>query len=67
MYKDKTVLLVAAIYRGLVNVKRTGIHIAMSDNRINFQIDRTRFVAEQTLAATIGFTTVGLLTRTLLR
>ena len=39
MYKDKTVLLVAAIYRGLVNVKRTGIHIEMSDNRINFQID----------------------------
>ena len=39
MYKGKTVLLVAAIYRGLVNGKRTGIHIAMSDDGINFQID----------------------------
>ena len=39
MYKGKTVLLVAAIYRGLVNGKRTGIHVAMSDDGINFTVD----------------------------
>lgn len=39
MYKGKTVLLVAAIYRGLVNGKKTGIHVAMSDNGIHFEID----------------------------
>ena len=41
MYKGKTVLLVAAIYRGLVNGKKTGIHVAMSDDGLRFEIDPT--------------------------
>lgn len=39
MYKGKTVLLVAVIYRGLVNGNKTGIHVAMSDDGINFTVN----------------------------
>lgn len=34
MYNGKIVLLIAAIYRGLLNGKKTGIHVAMSDDGI---------------------------------
>ncbi len=39
MYKGKTVLLASVIYRGLVNGQKTGIHVAMSDDGINFTIN----------------------------
>lgn len=39
MYKGKTVLLCACIYRGLLNGERTGIHVAMSDDGINFTVN----------------------------
>ncbi len=39
MYNGKTVLLVAAIYRGKVNGQKTGIHVAMSDDGINFEVN----------------------------
>lgn len=39
MYKGKTVLLVAVIYRGFLNGNKTGIHVAMSDDGINFTIN----------------------------
>lgn len=38
-YKGKIVLLVAVIYRGLLNGQKTGIHVAMSDNGIDFDIN----------------------------
>ena len=38
-YHGKTVLLVACIYRGMVNGRKTGIHVAMSDDGIHFDID----------------------------
>lgn len=39
MYKGKTVLLIAVIYRGKVNGNKTGIHVAMSDDGINFEVN----------------------------
>ena len=39
MYQGKTVLLIAVIYRGRLNGKKSGIHVAMSDDGINFDID----------------------------
>lgn len=39
MYKGKTVLLVSVIYRGLHNGLKSGIHVAMSDDGINFDIN----------------------------
>ncbi len=39
MYGDKTVLLVAVVYRKKVNGAVTGIHVAMSDDGIHFDIN----------------------------
>ena len=39
IYNGKIVLLIAVIYRGKLNGERTGIHVAMSEDGINFDID----------------------------
>lgn len=39
MYKGKTVLLVAAIYRKKINGSTTGIHAAFSEDGIHFEVD----------------------------
>jgi len=41
MYKGKTVLLIAAVYRRNVNGSMTGIHAAFSDDGIHFDINPT--------------------------
>lgn len=38
-FKGKTVLLVAVIYRGTLNGQKTGIHVAMSEDGIHFDIN----------------------------
>lgn len=40
MYQGKTVLLVAAIYHGFQNGRNTGIHVAMSDDGVHFEIEK---------------------------
>lgn len=39
MYKGKIVLLIAVIYRGLLNGEKTGIHVGFSEDGIHFQIN----------------------------
>lgn len=39
MYQGKTVLLTAVIYRGLVDGQKTGIHVAMSEDGVHFDIN----------------------------
>lgn len=39
MYQGKTVLLVAVVYRGIVNGSKTGIHVAMSTDGLSFEVD----------------------------
>ena len=40
MFEGKTVLLIAATYKKPINGKLTGIHVAMSDDGINFKINK---------------------------
>lgn len=40
VYEDKIVLLIAAIYKNEINGKKTGIHVAMSQDGINFEINK---------------------------
>lgn len=40
MYNGKTVLLIAAIYKEPINSNLTGIHVAMSEDGINFEINK---------------------------
>ena len=39
IFKGKVLLLIAVIYRGLLNGSRTGIHVATSDDGIHFDIN----------------------------
>lgn len=42
-YQGKTVLLIAAQYTERINGSLTGIHVAMSDDGVNFQIEKEPF------------------------
>ncbi len=47
MYEGKTILLIAAFYKGRVNGSTTGIHLATSEDSINFEISPEPFVAKK--------------------
>lgn len=47
MYEGKTVLLIAAIYEEKINGNETGIHVAMSEDGINFTIEKEPFCSKR--------------------
>lgn len=44
VFKGQIVLLIAAIYKNDINGNKTGIHVAMSHDGINFEIEKNRCV-----------------------
>ena len=47
MYNNKTVLLIAANYKEEINGSTTGIHLATSDDGVNFEISKEPFCSKR--------------------